>query len=280
MTPELPRWQVRASVAVLSLSLLATGLGLFRAGHYADPPALVAVYRTQDLTTLAVALPVLAVGLWRAVRGSLRGRLLWLGGLAYTTYVWFSVVLQVAYTDFFIGYVVLAGLSLFTLVGGVAGTDAARVRRAVAGRVRTRTYGLALLFVASGLAVLWLADLVPPLLTGETPLIVVEAGRQTLVSHALDLAVVAPGLAVAGVWLRRDRPWGYVFAGVLLVFGALLGVTVLAGTLQTAAAGVVTLSPVALVFTALPLVVSGLLAVRYLAALDPAGEKRGVESTS
>jgi hypothetical protein len=189
-------------------------------------------------------------------------------------------VLQAGYTDFFLGYVVLAGLSLFTLVGGVVDTDPDVVRGAVAGRVRARTYGLALLFVATGLATLWLADLVPPLLTGETPRIVVEAGRQTLVSHALDLAVVVPSLAVAGVWLRRDRPWGYVFAGVLLVFGALLGVTVLAGTLQTAAAGVVTLSPVAVVFTALPLVVSGLLAVRYLAALDPVGRSRGGESVS
>ena len=36
---------------------------------------------------LAYAIPVLLVGLWFAVNGSLRGRFVWLGALAFMTYM-------------------------------------------------------------------------------------------------------------------------------------------------------------------------------------------------
>lgn len=44
------------------------------------------------------------------------------------TYIWASVGLQVAFNEFFLVYVALFGLSLFTLVGGLVTSDADAVR--------------------------------------------------------------------------------------------------------------------------------------------------------
>ncbi len=267
------RWQVRATVAVLVLSVVSTFLGLLRPGHYGADPARVEYYQVQDATILLVGVPVLAVGLWYATRGSLRGRVVWLGGLAYSTYVWASVGLQAPYNEFFLGYVALFSLSLFTFVGGLVTTDAGAIRRVLEGRVSTALYGGALLVIAVGLAVLWLADIVPALLAGTTPLIVEEAGRVALASHLLDLGVVVPSLLVAGVWLRRERTWGYVLAGVALVLGATLAASISATTLVLLSGETVTVSPVAAVFTFLPVLVSAVLAVRYVASMG-GGELR------
>jgi hypothetical protein len=280
MSAPLPRWQIRTTVAVLVLSVVSTLLGLLRPGHYTDSPAQVLLYRVQDATILLVGVPVLAAGLWYAIRGSLRGRVVWLGGLAYATYVWASVGLQVGYNEFFLGYVALFSLSLFTLVGGVLHTDAEAVRRSLEGRVSTDLYGGALVVIAVGLGVLWLSDIVPALLAGTTPLIVREAGRQTLVSHLVDLGVVVPSLFLAGVWLRRGRTWGYVLAGVVLVLGAVLASSISAMTLVLATGETVTVSPVAAVFTFLPVLVSAVLAVRYLASMDGSGGEEGSTGTA
>jgi hypothetical protein len=266
------RWQVRSTVAVLALSVVSTLLGLLRPGHYGVDPVQVRYYQVQDATILLVGVPVLAAGLWYATRGSLRGRVVWLGGLAYATYTWASVGLQAPYNEFFLGYVALFSLSLFAFVGGVVTTDPEPVRRALEGRVSTALYGGALLVIAVGLAVLWLADVVPALLAGTTPLIVEEAGRVALASHLLDLGIVVPSLLVAGVWLRRGRTWGYLLAGVALVLGATLAASISATTVVLLTGETITVSPVAAVFTFLPVLVSAVLAVRYVASMG--GDER------
>jgi len=279
------RWQTRATVAVLALSVVATLLGLLRPGHYNATPEATLLYRVQDATIILVGVPVLALGLWYATRGSLRGRVVWLGGLAYSTYMWASVGLQVPYNEFFLGYVALFSLSLFAFVGGLVTTDAGAVRRALEGRVSTSLYGGALVLIAAGLGVLWLADIVPALLAGTTPRIVEEGGRGTLVTHLVDLGVVVPSLFVAGAWLRRGRTWGYLLGGVALVLGAVLASSISAMTLALIGGETITVSPVAAVFTFLPVLVSAVLAVRYVASMggdddegeheEPTGEAPG-----
>lgn len=275
MTSQLRRWHVLSTVAILALAAVSSLLGLLRPGHYRDAPALVAQYQLQDLTVLLVGLPVLAVGLRYAMRGSPRGRIVWLGALAYSTYTWLSVAVQVSFNDLFLAYVALFSLSLFTLVGGLVTTDAAAVREALEGRIRTSLYAGALVVVGLGLAALWLSDVALALASGTVPLVVLEAGPQAMASHVLDLGVVVPSILLSAAWLYRRRTWGYVFAGVVLVLGATLAASISAATVVFALGDAVTITPVAAVFTFLPVAVAAVLAVRYVLAMDggrpPAG---------
>ena len=222
----------------------------------------------QDLTILAVGIPVLAVGLWYSVRGSPRGRIVWLGGLAYMTYMWASIAIQIPFNELFLVYIALFGLSLFTLVGGMVSTDAGRIRRTLDGNVNVALYSGALAFIGLGLGALWLSDVVPPLLSGTTPSLIEEVGQQAMATHVIDLGVVVPSILLSATWLHQERTWGYVFAGVELVFGAALAAPIGIMTLVFASGETVSISPIVATFTFLPILVSAILAVAYLRSME------------
>lgn len=265
------RWQVVATLAVLLLSAASSLLGLLRPGTYAGAAEALSRTRAEDLVILAIAVPVLAVGLYYARRGSLRGRVVWLGGLAFTTYVWASRAVSLPFNPHFLGYVALFALSTFTLVGGLLDTDAGATRGRLRGRLPRRVYAAVLAVIGAGLAALWLSDVVPATLAGETPAIVSEFGQGGLGTVVIDLGLVVPSLAVAAAWLWRDRAPGYVAAGVLLVFGALLAPALTAITVVDVQSGVA-MTPGLVVGTVVPPLVAAAFAVRYLLAIRPGAD--------
>jgi hypothetical protein len=79
-------------------------------------------------------------------------------------------------------------------------------------------------------ALLWLAEVVPSLLEGNTPASVRAAGLLTNPVHVLDLAIALPGLVLVGVLLLRGLKAGLIWAPALLVFiiamaAAIVGMT-------------------------------------------------------
>jgi hypothetical protein len=279
MSGELRRWHVLTTASVLGLAAVSALLGLFRPGHYRDAPGLVESYQMQDLTILLVGIPVLAGGLRYAMRGSPRGRVVWLGGLAYMTYTWASIAVQITFNELFLVYVALFGLSLFTLVGGFVTTDAGAIRGAVEGRIRPSLYSGSLILVGLGLAALWLSDIVPALLDGTIPLLAEEAGPQAMVSHVIDLGVVVPAILLAAAWLYQRRTWGFVLAGVVLILGATLAASISLMTLVLGGGDAVTVSPVAAFFSLVPVIVAAVLAVTYVHSMrsdgrSPADDRR------
>lgn len=266
MSSHVRRWHLATTLAVLVLSVTSSLLGLLQPGFYTDPAELLARTRAEDLVILAIAVPVLAVGLWYARRGSTRGRIVWLGALAFTTYVWASRLVSLSFNAFFLEYVALVTLSLFTLVGGLLDTDADAVRRRLDGRLRERRYASVLAVIATGLAALWLSDVVPASLAGTPPTIVAEFGPRGLGTVAIDLGLVVPALAVSAAWLWRGRAWGYVAAGVLLVFGSLLAPALTAITAFDVLRGV-SMTPGLVAGTIVPPLVAVAAAVGYLRAV-------------
>jgi hypothetical protein len=83
-----------------------------------------------------------------------------------------------------------------------------------------------LIVTAVMVAAMWLAEEVGALLRGTVPRSVVQFESPTNIVHVFDLGIVLPALVIAAVMLLRDRPWGYVLAGMLLVKAATIGVWV------------------------------------------------------
>lgn len=273
-----PRWQVRSTIAIIALSAASSLLGLFREGHYADPSALLARLTAEDAVILLVAVPVLAAGLWGAMRGSRRAKVVWLGALAYMTYMWATIGLNRAFNDFFLGYVALFALSLFTLAGALVGADPERFHRTLAGRAR-RLYAGFLLLTAGGLAALWLSDVVPAILAGTTPSVIEQFGPQGIVTYVVDLGVVVPSLAIVAVWLWRDHPWSDLCAGILLVFAALLAPGISAITVVDLQTGV-EMTTGMVVGSILPPVLGAALALDFLRRLPSRGPREAGEGPS
>lgn len=253
----LRRWQVFATLAIAALAVAATLLGLFRAGFYRDPYALRLQAYGQDAVTLGVVVPLLLAGLWLATRGSLRGYLLWLGALAYLLYTYAVYAVITEFNPFFLGYVALFGLSLYTFVAGLVAVDAAAVKRRLAADLPVRLVAGFLAGMGGLVALLWLSEALPATLANRKPASIAAVGLPANVVHVLDLGVVVPATLLAAWWLRERRPWGYVLPGVLLVKVVSIGLAVLAmlaiqwtagepvAAAEVAVFGVVTLAGVA-----------------------------------
>jgi hypothetical protein len=218
----------RASALTGLLLAVAAGVGLFVPSLYQGNTAFAATaFRGTDLVSLAVALPVLAGALWLASRGSRSALLLWLGTLAYVAYT-YLYTFAIAWNRLFLVYVALLSLSLLTLARALTVLDANELAARFGDRTPVRGVG-AFLWVVGGM--LGLAQVVPALVAGQVPDVVLKTGHPTGVVYVLDLGLVVPLMLLAGRWLRQRRPWGYVAAAILLVKGVAVGLALLSSNL-------------------------------------------------
>lgn len=190
-----------------------------------------------DAVVLAFGVP-LVVRAWLSHRdGSPRGTLLLTGSLGYLLYVYATYALGVAYNPLYLAYVTLLSASLFGFVAAFGATDRAALAAAAADPgVPHRSLSWFLLASAAVTAVVWLQPLVTALRQGTAPALLDV--YTTTVTYSLDLAVVTPAAALAGLLVRRREPLGYLLAAPLLVTVVLLLPSISLATALQVAAGI------------------------------------------
>lgn len=225
------------SGVVALLGAIASLAGLLCPQLYRDSASLRPQICGQDWVTLVVGVPLLVVSLLFSVRGSLRGRLVWLGALAYFLYTYASYALGVAYNDLYLLYVALFSLSLFALIRGMMSLNIEDLAWRFSEKTPERI--IAGYFVIFGLviALLWLWEIIPWLLAREPPDYLMATGEYTMVVPALDLGLLVPVFVLTGILLWKRKRWGYGLAGLMLVKAATLGMAMLAMIFFMARAG-------------------------------------------
>lgn len=231
-----------ASFAIAVLAAFAALAGLLADGLYRDNLLVRSGWLGNDLVTLLVATPVLVVATRSAGRGSVRGRLVWLGVLAYMVYNFAFYLFGAAFNALFLPYVALFALSTYTLVAALIAIDVRPVESASV----PRWVSLWMAAVALLLGGFWVATSAAFLVTGDVPAVVTAVGIHTNLIAALDLSMVVPLNALGAVWLWRGRPWGVVLAAIANVKGALYMPALVAATLSAAHAGAAEVAQVGL----------------------------------
>jgi hypothetical protein len=192
--------------------------------------------RGQDLGNL-LAVAVLLAAVACARRASLAAAQLWLGALLYLAYAFVLYSFDVHFGRLFLPYVACLGMSAYGLMFGLAGI---RNRRAPLPEptksVRWVVAAIAILF-----AVLWLSSIVPATITGQTPSQLVEAGLASNPVHVLDLALVLPGMVITSYLAGRGVPVARFLLPAWLVFGVLMGASIVIAHLLVAS------SPISLI---------------------------------
>lgn len=252
---------------IVLLALPAHLTGVVWPSIYRDPAVVLPQNLATDVVTLCVGIPLLVGAAMASWRGSLRGRLLWLGALAFLVYDYGMYALAVRWNPLFLVYVALFGLSLFALVIGLVGTDAARVRAAFSAGAPVRSVAAYLIVIATLAAAMWLTEEVGALLNGTTPASVTEFETPTNSVHVFDLGIVVPAVVVAAVMLLRGRAWGYVLAPMLLVKASTIGLWVAAMIWFSAREGFIVPPAYTAFFIALA-IVGALLGWRFLTPRD------------
>ena len=237
MTPRLKVANRLALIALILAALAAAG-GLLVSGVYRDTVEGIRQARATDLVTLVGAVPVLALGLWRAHSGSAGGRLVAAAALAYLAYSYAIYAFSVVINPLTPVHIAILGLATWSLVLTVFGLPDTTLVRASAFRLSRRAAGGFLIVGAALFAMLWLSQIAGAMASGHVPAAVADLNLPTSPVYSLDLAFAVPLIALAGGWLiRRDRR-GPASAVVGLAFLSLLGLSVLAIFAFEAAAGI------------------------------------------
>jgi len=249
------------------LAAIATGLAAFAAaggllipGLYRDAPYWVQQARGTDLATLLVAVPVLALGLWAARRGSAAGQLAVFVGLLYVVYNYGIFVCSVVMNPRTAVHITILGLALWSLVLMTRSASLTEAGTAVAEGLSRRTSGVLLIAVAALFSLLWIGQIATATTTGVLAPDLIRAGLSTNPVYALDLAFFLPLCAIAGIGLLR-RTGAAAYGQAMLIWVALMGAGVVGGFLFSAAAGEDVPVVVAVVITALSLASAALAAV-------------------
>ncbi len=212
-------------------TVMINGRGLY----YYDTVSMAAQQQGNDVVTLTVGLPLLAISTWLAFRGSLRGRLLLTGTLGFFLYTYMSMAMLTSYNALFLVYVALFGLGLYAFILSMMSFDLENLPRHFSERLPRRWIAGLMFFVGGFLLLAWLGRIVPPLLQGETPAL---ENTTTLVIQAMDLALIVPLAILSGVLLLRRSAWGYLLASVTLLKGVTLGLGVSAMAVNMTLRGV------------------------------------------
>jgi hypothetical protein len=254
------------SVYILSglaglLAAVAAAAGLIHPELYErDSTSMAAQAVGQDLVTLVVAVPLLFLSAALAWRGSVRGRLLWLGALAYFLYTYTVALFGLRFNPLFLVYVAIFSASLYGLILGLRSLDVEELKGNFSPKTPRKTAATCIIFFSAAFALIWLKGIVPPMLTGSYPEKLLSEAP-TLVVQILDLGVLIPLGIATGILLFRDRPWGYALVAILLVKFTALALAIMSMMIFMGRAGVsVSLAGVFFASVAL-IVVVGLTAV-------------------
>jgi hypothetical protein len=215
---ETTRRPRRLTMALLFVMALQALTGLLFEAEYRDVTWIRATWFGNDWVTLAVAIPLLFIGVVRAAAGSVRGLLLWLASLGFALYNYTFYLFGAALNAFFPIYVLAVVLAAVVLILALSNIDARRVADSFRPTTPVRLIGGSIVFVGLGLASVWIAMWAAYIFAGRPTPIATEAFK--LVA-ALDLSLMVPTLTVGGVLLWRRMPWGYVNATIAATQGAL-----------------------------------------------------------
>jgi hypothetical protein len=232
-------------IALLSLAASATGLfysdqgqafdfttihgqevRIYGDGLYKfDSASMAAQAKAQDALTLFIAAPLLLAGIYLTWKKSFRGRMLLTGLLGYFLYTYASLSFAANYNPFFLVYVALFSLSLFTFVLAMMELDVDGLNARLSGKF-PRT-GLAVIFILSGLFFLlaWAGGrVIAPLAAGTVPDVLEHS--TTLVIQVLDLGLMMPVAFLTAYLLLKRRRWGVPLATVFVIKSAALATAV------------------------------------------------------
>jgi hypothetical protein len=191
--------------------------------YFYDTVSTAAQMQGNDLITLVVGLPLLAVSTWLAFRGSLRGRLLLTGTLGFFLYTYISMSMLTAYNALFLVYVALFALSLYAFILSMLSFDLATLAQRFSPRL-PRGWIAGMLFTIGGfLSLAWIGRVVPELFMNQVAAI---ENTTTRVIQAMDLALIVPMAILAGILLLRRSPWGYLLASVFVMKAITMGLGV------------------------------------------------------
>lgn len=218
---------------LLSLALLlcmgfASGMGIFKEDIYQrELPSLAAQGVGQDLVNLFVGAPILLLALLFMNRGSKTASWIFGGLIFYYLYSYIIYTFGIRHNNLFLVYCGTLALSTYIFIFWVYFNSGLDIKSWFSKEPPSRFTAIFLLAIAGMFYMIWLKDIIPPLLQGEAPEFVKENNYSPNPIHAIDLSFALPGLIMISILLFRKHKLGYLLSPVLLVFIVILAMALI-----------------------------------------------------
>ena len=203
--------------------------------YYWDTLSSAAQTHANDLVTIVLGLPLLAISFWLASKGSLRGRMILAGTLGFILYTYMSMCFGAAYNSLFLVYVALFSLSLYAFILSMMSFDLKTLTAHFSEKLPRRWISGLLFFAAAFLAFAWLGRIAATFSPGTIPAL---ENTTSMFIQAMDLGLIVPLCLLSGILLLRRRPWGYLLASVGMLKFLTMGTAVSVMGLNMARVGV------------------------------------------
>lgn len=203
--------------------------------YYWDTVSSVAQMQANDLVTLALGVPLLAISFWLTQRGSLRGRLLLTGTLGFVLYTYITMCFGAAYNKLFLVYVALFSLSLFAFILSMMSYDLKTLPAHFSEKLPRGWIAALLFFAAAFLSLAWLGRIAATFAPDAIPAL---ENATSMFIQTMDLGLIVPLCVLSGVLLLRRHAWGYLLASVALMKFLTMGIAVSLMGLNMARVGV------------------------------------------
>jgi hypothetical protein len=187
--------------------------------YYNDSVSVASQGRAQDIVTLIVGIPFLIVSLISANKKSLRGKLLLTGALGYFLYTYMSYSFLAMYNNFFLIYIIIMSLSLFSFVINITSNELKSLQGHFKKTLPKKYIGGFLIFLGTGICLMWLERIIPSF---NNRSVTGLEHYTTLVIQAMDLGFIVPVAIVSGILLIKNNSLGYLLAPIIIIKGTTL----------------------------------------------------------
>jgi hypothetical protein len=205
------------SGALLVVAALGSMLTFFRPELLRGPAVMNGSLRGTVLVILVVVLPLLAVSMVFAARGSLVARVVWLGALFHLVYNGYLLTAETPFNQLFFFYVATLSLSVWSVIVVLSRFDVEPLGARLI-KVPARAIATFIFMVLTLNALAWLRGAIPGVLSSSQPAFVVGTGLTTNPLYVIDFAFTFPVMATAAILLWRRRNWGYLLSGMVLMY--------------------------------------------------------------
>lgn len=200
--------------------------GLFIAGTYSPETSSWYVQSIgQDIVDLFIIVPVLVItGMVLPKRKIFP--VIFAGTELYIIYTFLIYCFSLHFNYLFLVYCSVLGLSVYSFIYCLAFFNLTEAKNWNNERVPVKLIGIYLIAKGILFYFLWLSDIIPAILHNTIPAVIAENGLFTNPVYVIDISLILPGFIIAGINLMKRISIGFLLAPVMLLFGALMSVSI------------------------------------------------------
>jgi hypothetical protein len=219
------------SLVIAGILGISSGSGLLFQNIYTPyvHGQLVPMLLGQDLLSF-ICVPILLFAIILTFRKSFIGPIIWVGILIYITYAYALLAFGAVYSNYFLFYIALMGLSLYSIFFIVQSIDFVVYREILDFGIFTKIRGIYLIIVGVSISIVWIIILLRTIIY-QIPII----GINTV--YVIDLTILLPAFVFTGLQQLRHITWSYYLASVFMVKAVTLGLSILLEDLYSIQSG-------------------------------------------